>query len=293
MDEMEILRQHRKHGETVADTKARCLKEGIILKQEMIPAKQEMIPAKQEMIPAKQKLMPSKQEVDDEGFSPADLVTPRWKIVQPTSRVEGAKEGHFHNSLTGEVREKLEGIVFLKRKTGRVLFPKNDFSGARICWSDDNIVPSPLCLSPISPQCKSGTEILCASAEWGKDEDDRTRPPKCMETMSFLGLEIDTFSPFVISFHGLGIPPVRNFISTIYLKRMQAKMKGGDIHLREFKISISAKLQMNDRGKFYIPVFEKIEQLTVEAEKAVLDDCFACLSGRRLEAPDEPPAQIG
>ena len=285
--ELQVLRENRLEGETLNATKDRLEKQTKLIP--VISSQTALVPVKVE-----EPIIAEPPVSDEDGFFVADLMIPRWKTVQPTSRIEGAKEGCFYNSLTGELREKLENIVFLTRQNGRVLFPKDDFSGVRRCWSNNGVNPAADSVfmqtseKPKSHICVSGNngdrKIVCPFAEWRKTEKGNTAP-ECRETISFLGLDMQTLTPFFMIFHGTGIPPVKNFISSVYLKKKQATMQGKELHLRDFRLVLSLKLQMNDRGKFYIPVFEKTEEVVNETDRQVLTRCFEALSKKNIEVP--------
>jgi hypothetical protein len=284
--ELQVLRENRIEGENLNTTKERLGKE-----RKLVP-----VVSQTALVPQKpaEPIVSETAMSDEDGFYTSDLMIPRWKAVQPTSRIEGAQEGRFYNSLTGELREKLENIVFLTRSNGRVLFPKDDFSGVRLCWSNDGMKPAADSVllqtgdQPKSHAClvrnNGDKKVVCPFAQWQKTEKGNT-VPECHETISFLGLDMQSLTPFFMIFHGTGIPPVKNFISSVYLKKKQATMHSQELHLRDFKVTLSLKLEMNDKGKFYYPVFEKIEAITTETDRTVLNNCFAALSKKDIEPP--------
>lgn len=275
--ELQTLREHRLAGEPINETQQRLVREGKLLTATK-PVPVEAVGG------------------DAEGFFPDDLKIPRWRIVQPTCRIEGAKEGTFRQTLNNEERDKLEHIVFLRRIPGRILFPKGDFSGERECWSYDGQLPASeeirakTGVEPKSACCVwqgNGQKIAqCAFAKWRSDEtetDDNANTPLCKETITFLGVDQE-FIPFWLSFHGTGIPVVKKLISSVYLQKKQAAVQGEDLHLRDFRLSLTLKLQINDRGKFYVPVLDKIEKITVVAERQLLTRCFEALEKKKLAA---------
>ena len=284
--ELQVLRENRRAGENLNTTKDRLAKQGKLVP---VVAQTALVPQQSEDLAVFEPAMS-----DEDGFFTSDLMIPRWKTVQPTSRIEGAPEGRFYNCLTGELREKLENIVFLTRSNGRVLFPKEDFSGLRTCWSNDGISPAADSVllktgdQPKSHACvvrnNGDKKAVCPFAEWRKTEKGNT-VPECHETISFLGLDMQSLTPFFMIFHGTGIPPVKNFISSVYLKKKQAVMHGKELHLRDFKVTLALKLEMNDKGKFYFPVFEKVESITTETDRTLLSNCFSALSKKSIEPP--------
>jgi hypothetical protein len=284
MAEMKKVTEARKVGETLEQVQTR------IELQERPPAQLPAVQAvKVPSAPVGATTTTTALAIPEEagdGLTPDDLVIPRWKITQPTSRDTQAKPGAFYNTLTGESRERLDGVVLLIRKNGRVLFPDNDYSGVRDCWSYDGVAPEHHEIEERtghgakSPVCCDGKKAICPLAKWAKDAKGNTVAPPCAETISFCGFDSATMTPFFVVFHGTGLAPVRNLLSAIYLKKKQAEMQGKTCNLRDFRVSLVLKLTVNDRGKFYVPAFEKLEPITDEAERSALGSCFAAVAKR-------------
>lgn len=281
LNELQLLHANRKEGESVNETQKRLLQERKPVA--LLPPPQEE-PGTEEPLP------------NDEDFAETSLVIPRYKIIQPTTRLEGATTGRYLNTLTGEEKEKLENIVFLKRTTGRVLFPKDDYSGERACWSYDGLFPAAQEIlfksgqPPQHSQCvsKSGgvKTIHCPMAEWHKDEKNNNIAPLCKETIGFLGIEQGDF-PFMIIFHGKAIPTIKTLLASIYLKTKQALLQGKTLYLRDFFVTLGLKLQINEKGKFYMPVIEKIEEINNAAERKLFTDCFHAFERKNSIEPQE------
>ena len=217
-------------------------------------------------------------------FLDTDIVIPRIKINQPTTRIEGAKEGHFRNILSGEEFLELQDVIFLKRTNGRVLFKKDDFTGFRQCWSNDGLIPSDSVFDragekPKCERCTTTTKttklVHCDFAVW------HDSPPLCKETINFLGIDHEGV-PFWISFHGAAIPIVKSFLGCLYLKKKKAASQGKNVHLRHFKISISLQRKVA-KGKFYVPFFKKKEYIDATDERLFLDELFENLSQKNME----------
>jgi hypothetical protein len=270
MNELQTLRENRLDGEPINETKDRLVREG-------------------KLLPAQRPVPEVAYVGDEEGFFPDDLAIPRWRIVQPTCRIEGAKVGTFRHTLSNEEREKLENVVFLRRHNGRILFPDDDYSGQRECWSYDGLVPAKEEImaktgdEPKSPCCVRKTNgqkiVVCSFAMWESADDSTT--PMCKETISFLGVDKE-FVPFWVSFHGSAIPVVRKLISSIYLQKKKYAFRGEALHLRDFRLTLALKLTINEKGKFYVPVMEKTEEIKVAEERQLLTRCFEALQKREF-----------
>ncbi len=228
----------------------------------------------------------------EEGLLSEDLIVPKYKIIQPSCRIEGAKEGMFYNTLTLEQKDSLENIVFLSRKNGRVMFPSGDFSGARQCYSYDGIAPEREAViketgaEPPAPCCvindNGQKKIVCPFAIWpDTPAENGSRSPRCKQTINFLCVD-EFLSPFFLIFHGASIPTIKNFLGSIYLQKRQAMIQRKELHLRSFSITMKLKLHINDRGKFYLPMFEKVEEIVDPMRIHALHQCFDSLRNRTI-----------
>ena len=275
--ELQTLRANRLAGEPINETQKRLAREG-----KLLPIGQPVA------------VVAAAVRSDEEGFFQDDLKIPRWRIIQPTCRVEGATVGTFRQTLNNEERDKLDNIVFLRRINGRILFPKETYTGDRECWSYDGNLPARdeiLAKTGQEPKATccvrqgNGQKIAnCSFAMWRNDDEaDNPSTPLCKETISFLGVD-KAFIPFWVSFHGTAIPVMRKLISSIYLQKKQAAVQGENLHLRDFRLSLSLKLQLNDRGKFYVPVLDKIEKITAPEERQLLTRCFEALEKKEFAA---------
>lgn len=281
LNELNALHANRKEGESVNETKERLL-------QERRPVA--LLPP-----PAPEPIQEECAELDTD-FEDTNIVIPRFKIIQPSTRLEGATTGRFLNTITGEEREKLENIVLLKRTTGRVLFPKDDYSGERTCWSYDGLFPAAQEIlfktgqPPQHDRCvsKSGSvkTVHCPLAEWLKDEKNNNIAPKCKDTIAFLAIDQGAF-PFIIIFHGKAIPPIKTLLASIYLKKKQALLQGRTLYLRDFFVTLSLKLQINEKGKFFVPVVEKIEEISKPEDRELFTSCFQTFERKNMAEPQE------
>jgi hypothetical protein len=300
--ELQTLQENRRKGETLEQTKARLQAEQVETAKPVFPEPEPGImppptnlptaPSSNSNVPARRdELVQYNPEVhrgvdtDEEGFSDEDLSIARIKIVQPNARDDDAIPGNFKNVLTGEHVTALNGVSFLRRLNGRVLFPENDFSGNRICWSLDGHLPDTHGIhriteqAPQSAACTSSTPgikrkiIHCPYAMWGAD---RTAPP-CKETITLLGVDAEMM-PFWVIFHGTALSPVKNFLRAVYLKKRKEKK-----NMRDFQVTISLTKEKNDQGMFFVPVFSAITP-TPEDRHEALNELFKVF--REEKAPN-------
>lgn len=172
-----------------------------------------------------------------EDMTMADLVVPRYKIVQPTSRKGEA--GCFYKSLTEESVPAIDAIVIRNQK-GRAMWEANNME-APVCRSNDYFHPDPRIENPKSPICcDANQKQLCPYGEW----TDKKTPPPCGMTYNLLCIDRDEMMPFWITLHGKNIEPIKRLNTT-------AQMRGkGKYYI--FDVTLTLEQQINDKGKFFV-----------------------------------------
>jgi hypothetical protein len=209
------LRQRRKE-KTMATSAAQTLETPKVL----IPAATEVIlsPANGGLPAIPEALM---NFTGAEGLSTDDLIIPRYKIIQPTSKV--GTPGNLICNILGQETPALD-IVIVKIDKGRVMWDKDNFEKP-ICRSHDYMVPDPKIEHPPSPVCAkmmlnkaTGKEQAVQMCRWGSWEG--SEKPPCGLTYNILALSLeDNMMPFWISLHGASVKPVKQYSSSILLRR--------------------------------------------------------------------------
>ena len=176
-----------------------------------------------------------------EDLDKDDLIIPKLKIVQPTS--EEGTAGTFRLNLGDEFKELR--VVFLRFSKGRVMFSKNLKEGA-LCGSSDRIHPHPFFENPMSDSCAS-----CPYGAW-----DGRKPSECNESYTLLGVDVETRIPFFFQTRSTAIRPTKLFLSGIAFRAQKLKAD-----MWNFEVTLRLKEVVNDKGKFYVPVFDKLTYL--------------------------------
>lgn len=160
----------------------------------------------------------------------SDLIIPRVRIVQPTSKLDG-RPGEFYFNLTGESKPQIRAVLVNMTK-GRVYW-SSDLAGDPICASDNAKTPR----TPVQgcgPTCET-----CAYAQWGEDGEK----PACSLVYNFLAADLEEDnSPFIISLHGASAKHAKTILSAFSLKRKP---------LFSEPVVIASSEVKNDKGRFY------------------------------------------
>lgn len=251
-EEFEIIKKERIDGETIEDCYNRLKLQG-------------RFEVKYDSLPAKQELQCGNNNIDIcVDFSMSDFIIPQIKIIQDQSKVDkDVPRGVFFNLLTRECKDKMEKVTFLKRSNGRVLFPTKDFTGNRLCWSDDGKYPS-----HEVPSYKNSICETCKFAEWSTDEQGKPERPLCKETISFIGMEQETSDLFWMVFSGDSIKSVKYLLTSLIKRVMLGKIKNENLGMKDFQFDILTRKGDESKGNYWIPAFDNISR--VEKEKTTL-----------------------
>lgn len=157
-----------------------------------------------------------------------DLIIPRVRIIQPTSKLEG-DAGQFHFNLTGECRDSIHAVL-LKMTKSRVCWDQDSLGADPLCASDDAKTPRGQYASIYATHCEN-----CPMAQWGEEA------PKCRLMYNFLATDLEG-DLFIIGLGSTSVKHAKKILSVFTLKRKPLFSRSVNI----------ASVQMSDeRGKWY------------------------------------------
>lgn len=207
-----------------------------------------------------------------EDVSREDIIIPRIQITQPMSK--HGKAGHYYDVVADENVAKLEGVVPLKWRKGRVFFEKPEDKEPR-CASDDRRRPADRIETPIRPECAG-----CPMSLW-TDEAGKRKHPKCQETYTLL--MVWKGGPYFVTFKSSAIAAVKRLLTQLTL---QASRLRKDVFAFTFDMALEERAF--EVGKAFLPKFENLRQVT-DAEAATYASIFDTYA---TVAPTfDPPAE--
>lgn len=204
-----------------------------------------------------------------EQFDPSDIVMPRRKIVQATTRdVDDALVGQYLDTLSGEAKKEVN-VVILRYGHTRAMFTEGNFTAeALVCASTNGKTPRPNIANPQSRLCET-----CPMAQWGDDGEK----PQCRFGYTFLMVDSEDDSPFMITFAGTAIKPAKKLISGVALKKRP---------FYSFNVRMGIEKKQDERGKWYAPTFG-FAAMTSKAEIEHYAEMFRGFAAIQLEADAE------
>ena len=188
-----------------------------------------------------------------ENVQPGELKVPLLKLVQGTSRIDGAADhlGEWHNSVTGEFETNPELLIIGIAK-GRVMFPATYSADNKpLCGSNDGFAPreeyrgaeikavsqdehgDPVVVSVTIPLACAE----CPFSQWGENT-----PPRCKEVATFAGMQHEGM-PALIQVMSTGMKHVSSLKTMIAANGIRKTIR------------LSSVQEKNETGVYYVPVF--------------------------------------
>lgn len=203
---------------------------------------------------------PTTQVSDLEGFEDAVVTPATMVMVQATTRDEEAHPGTFKDTITGQEYTTLQ-IVPLRIQTSpgpRVLFPndpdtgKTIFGADPICRSNDGYRPAVNAAQPQSELCKN-----CKYGDLMWKVFAKTRkPPECKEKARVLFVERTTGLPFIITFGGRSVTPVKTLLKAIMRLAQKSLSDGIKTGIYDFTTEMTLKKITDAKGTYYVVLFK-------------------------------------
>lgn len=215
-----------------------------------------------------------------EGIGQADVVIPRYAIVQPTSRADGVEghEGQFRRNTDGAFRAQLECVVLT-------------ISPTRLLWSGDQTERRPECVSrdaltgSVYGACNACDFNQQANPQIIADRRQGIDVKACSYGYSYL-LADDPENPESMAFFGVMGTSVRpaKLLHSQFVQRRRPPFSA--------VVRFSTALEKNDKGKFYVLKAEVARWLD-EAETAAWRESFQLTRGMVIREYEEETAGAG
>lgn len=171
-----------------------------------------------------------------EDISASDIIMPRYKLVQSTSRT--GTPGKWVSNVSDVEYDSLD-VVILGISTYRIYFPEAGGGDKPLCRSNDGIIKADG-NGVGDGKCKN-----CRYNVWTKDKQDNSVPPKCREGYSLLVLvlqEDGTFAPGMISIKGAARRPAKQFFT---------RMKARGVTPLSYITRVTSVSEVNNKGRFF------------------------------------------
>lgn len=226
-----------------------------------------------------------------EGIGQADVVIPRWNIVQPTSKQDGVEghEGQFRRNTDGAFASQLQAVILT-------------ISPTRLLWSDDLTERRPECVSRDAvtgslPRNERGEYGACAScafniqanAQLAADRRAGTDVKVCGYGYTYLLADDPVENPQSMALFGVMGVSVRpaKLLNSLFVAKRRPPFSA--------LVQFSTVLEKNDKGKYYVLKAEvqdwlKDEEVAAWREQFLMARGLAYREFEEEDAPAEPVA---
>ncbi len=189
-----------------------------------------------------------------DSLTASDVVMPRYKLIQNTSRK--GTPGKWVSTTAPEEELDALSIVILDISSYRVMFPEQGQGDRPLCRSNDGLSKSDV------NGVGDGNCENCRYSVWSKDPTTgRNIKPRCSSGYTLLGIILlpdGTQTPGMASLKGAAIRPLKQYFT---------RMKTRNIPSFAYITNITAAPKVNDLGRFFVPEFEFGETLSLDAVK--------------------------
>ena len=129
-------------------------------------------------------------------------------------------------------------------------------SGGLLCWSVDGLAPSQRVPAPFSDRCAEAVlrngeyarQVICTKAQWQGDEK-----PECRQVVTLGFFDLDRKIPLRMQLHGTAFGAWTALQRAYRQLRNVARLKRKSIN------DYIIRLEVEDKGQYYVPVFRLIE----------------------------------
>lgn len=214
-------------------------------------------------------------------YKPEEMAIPEWRVVQKVgagfAREQGAEEGQFYNTLTGDIVNELNVVVV-------------DILSGRTRWGAEITSAGPLCFSLDARSNKSAGGEDCSKCEhrldtpWSVDAGERRK--MCCLNYTILGIDLDHDNmPIILRTHGVSALPARQLITQL---RMNRSLKG---EYHKAVINIKSQEKNTPYGPTYVmrPKLLRLIDDEVVAEELKIES--KRLLGTPIPLPEARPEE--
>lgn len=179
-----------------------------------------------------------------EGLDPGDYAAPFVKLVQGSSdEAKGddvdVQAGQFLSS-TGDVYDEMRLVIVHQHKERDYYDPASEEK----CKSRDTILPSSEIEHPMADTCEE-----CTKKDWVNKKRE------CADVFAVTAVDMESMSPFKISFKKTAFAPFRGLLGNMASKRRPL-----------YGMSVKMSSRMKTKGKYtwHVPVFSEYEEIDAD-----------------------------
>ncbi|MBI4487502.1 MAG: hypothetical protein HY694_00320 [Deltaproteobacteria bacterium] len=121
----------------------------------------------------------------------------------------------FFNTVTEEPSEEIEAVLLFLKKTRRYVVWDEDAGSVLTCHSLD------MKLGSWQEPEETRECLTCPFQKWGSGRNGD--PPKCKLVWNFVGINLKTSDPFIVSAKSTSLKPMRQFLNRYFIGKLRGR----------------------------------------------------------------------
>ena len=200
-----------------------------------------------------------------EGLDAGDYAAPFVKLVQGSSDEAKGDDidvaaGQFLSS-TGDVYDEIRLVVVHQHKERDYY----DSGTEESCRSRDTILPSPEIKSPMADTCEE-----CPKKDWVNQKRE------CADVFAVTAVDMESMTPFKISFKRTSYAPFRGFLGNMASKRLP---------IYGASVKLTSRMKQKGKNTYHVCVFEGYEKIEDADTLEFLRNLYLSLAPKSEDSP--------
>jgi hypothetical protein len=184
----------------------------------------------------------------------------------------------FFNTVTEEVTEDIDAVLLFLKKSRRYVQWDDDAGSTLMCYSLD------MQTGNWQEPFKLLTCDTCPYQKWGNGRNGE--PPKCKLVWNFVGVNLTTGNPFIVSAKSTSIKPMKQFLNKYFI----GKMRGKNLPLFCYAVKLRLTQPIGTYAVLQPEIGEPFHREDIETWYRLAKDLWA---SRRIDLTQLPPEEIG
>jgi hypothetical protein len=184
----------------------------------------------------------------------------------------------FFNTVTEEVTDEIDAVLLFLKKSRRYVQWDEDAGSTLMCYSLDTQIGN----------WQEPTRLLkcetCPYQKW-TGNGRNGQPPKCKLVWNFVGINLTTGDPFIVSAKSTSLKPMRQFLNRYFI----GKMRGKNLPLYCYRVKFRLTQPTGTYAVLQPEIGQPFHREDIEAWYRLAKELW---ESRRIDLTQLPPEEI-
>jgi hypothetical protein len=185
---------------------------------------------------------------------------------------------YFFNTVTEEVTEEIDAVLLFLKKSRRYVQWDEDAGSTLMCYSLDTQIgnwqePAKLL------KCET-----CPYQQW-TGNGRNSQPPKCKLVWNFVGINLTTGDPFIVSAKSTSLKPMKQFLNKYFI----GKLRGKNLPLYCYRVRLRLTQPTGTYAVLHPEIGQPFHQEDIDAWYRLAKDLW---ESRRIDLTQLLPEEI-